>query len=70
MGRMIDEEDLKRKINSLLLVFLELDVFSSMLPSMPKGEIVRRIVGSMNDNDIPMGDYCRYVTMMIGYIHD
>ena len=27
LGRMIDEEDLKRKINSLLLVFLDLDVF-------------------------------------------
>ena len=34
------------------LVFLELGCFSSMLPSMPKGEIV-----SMNFDDIPMGEY-------------
>ena len=43
--------------------------FSSMFSSMPKGEIVRRLVGSMNADDIPMGEYCRYVTMMICYIH-
>ena len=28
------------------------------------------IVGSMNVDDIPMGEYCIYVTMMICYIHD
>ena len=57
MGRMmIDEEDLKRKVNSLLkLLFFGTRCFSSMLASMPKGEIVR----SMNVDDIPMGKYCR-----------
>ena len=63
---MIEEEELKRKMNNLLLVFLELDVSSSMLPSMPKGEIF----GIMNVDDIPMGEYYRYVTMIICYIHD
>ena len=33
-------------------LFLELRCFSSMLPSMPKGEIV-----SMNADHIPMGEY-------------
>ena len=54
MGGMIDEEDLKRKINSLVSI-LGTRCFSSMFPSMPKGEIV----GSMNVDDIPMGKYCR-----------
>ena len=62
---MIDEEDLKKKINSLVGI-LGTRCFSSMFPSMPKGEIV----ASMNTNDIPMGEYCIYVTMMICYIHD
>ena len=62
---MIDEEDLKRKINSLVGI-LGTRCFSSMFPSMPKGEIV----GSMNANDIPMWEYHRCVTMMICYIHD
>ena len=43
----------EKKINGLLLVFLELDVFLSMFPSMLKGEIV----ASMNFDDIPMGEY-------------
>ena len=34
------------------LVFLELRCFPSMLPSMPKGEIV-----SMNVDDVPTGEY-------------
>ena len=42
------------------LVFLELRCFSSMLPSMPKGEIV-----SMNVDDISMGEYCRAMTCCI-----
>ena len=36
------------------LVFLELRCFSSVLPSMPKGEIV-----SMNGDAIIMRKYCR-----------
>ena len=40
------------KMAELNLVFLELRFFSSMLPSMLKGDIV-----SMNADDIPMGDY-------------
>ena len=46
---LIDEEELKRLYT---WYSWNLDVFSSMLPSMPKGEIV-----SMNANDIPMGEY-------------
>ena len=44
------------------LVFLELRFFSSMLPSMPKGEII-----SMNVDAIIMGEYCR---TLIWCIHD
>ena len=40
------------------LVFLEHRCFSSMFPSMPKGEIV-----SMNADDITMGVYCHVVFM-------
>ena len=49
--------------------------FSSMLPSIPKGEIVR----SMNVDDIPMQENCRnmikslsrwYVTFMIVFVID
>ena len=58
---MIDEEDCL----SFVGIF-GTRCFSSMLPSMLKGEIV----GSMNADDIPMGEYCRYVTMVICYIHD
>ena len=61
MGRMIDEDDLKSKMNNLLLVLLELDVFHLCCHQCQ--------VGSMNVDDIPMGEYCRYVTMMICYIH-
>ena len=56
---MIDEEYLKRKINNLLHVgIFGTRCFSSMLPSMPKGEIV----GSMNTDAIPIGEYCRNMT--------
>ena len=44
---LIDEED-------VYLIFLELRCFSSMLPSMPKGEIV-----SMNVDAITMGEHCK-----------
>ena len=44
-GEKVDEEE-------IYLVFLELRCFSSMLPLMPKGEIV-----SMNVDDITMGEY-------------
>jgi hypothetical protein len=59
---LIEEEDLKRKImvivqwsscnKDIYLVFMELRCFSSMLPSIPKGKIVR-----MNAGDITMGGY-------------
>ena len=44
---LIDEED-------VYLVFLELRCFSSMLPSMPNGDII-----SMNVDAITMGEHCR-----------
>ena len=44
----IDEEDLK----ICILGILKIQMFSSMLPSMLKGEIV-----SMNIDDITMGEY-------------
>ena len=44
---LIDEED-------VYLVFLELRCFSSMLPSMPKGDIA-----SMNVDATTMGEHCR-----------
>ena len=37
------------------LVFLEFRWFSSMFPSMPKGEIV-----SMNADGIPLGEYPKH----------
>lgn len=40
-GRMIDEEDLKRKINSLLqLVFMELDVFHLYCHQCQRGRLL------------------------------
>ena len=71
-GWMIDEEDLKERIT---VGILGTRCFSSMLPSMPKGEII----GSINDNDIPRGEYCGkkisslswwYVTFMIVFVID
>ena len=69
---MIDEEDLKRKVDSLLqLVFLELDVFHLCCHmSWYSLTLDALIIGNINIDDIPMGEYCRYVTMMISYIHD
>ena len=55
---LIDEEDLKIYV----LGILGATCFSSMLPSMPKGEIV-----SMNADYIPMGEYhkkCYYDDML------
>ena len=55
---MIDEEDLKRKDEQSFVGILGTRCFSSMLPSMPKGgivrkgEIVRRLVASMNADDM------------------
>ena len=54
----INEEDLRRCAIATIeynLVFLELRCFSSMFPSMPKGEIV-----SMNANDNTLGEYPKY----------
>ena len=60
----------EKNLNNLFVGILGTRCFQSMFPSMPKGEIVRRLVGNMNADDIPMGEYCRYVTIMIYYIHD
>ena len=54
------EENEARFENIVYLVFLELRFFSTMFPSMPKGEIV-----SMNADDIIMGEYCRTLTCCI-----
>ena len=43
-GRMIDEEDLRSKMNSIFVGILGTRCFSSMLPSMPKGEMVARFL--------------------------
>ena len=56
---MIDEEDLK----IYTLGILGTRFFSSMLPSMPKGEIV-----SMNID--VMGEYCRNLIMIVFVIDD
>ena len=48
IGKKIEHDE------DVYLVFLELRCFSSMLPSMPKGEIV-----SMNADAITMGENCR-----------
>ena len=43
---MIDDEDLKSKMNNLFVHILGTRCFSSMFPSMPKGEIVTRLLRS------------------------
>lgn len=47
------------------LVFLKLRFFSSMLPSMPKGEIF-----SMNDDVIPLGEYPKNWRALTCCIHE
>ena len=47
------------------LVFLELRFFSSMFPSMPKGEIV-----SMNSNDTTLGECAKHWRVLTCCIHD
>ena len=58
---LIDEEDLK----ICILDILELRCFSSMLPSMPKGEIV-----SMNADDTILGVYPKHWRVLTCCIHD
>ena len=42
LGRMFDEEDLKRKVNSIwLLVFLELDVFHLCFHQCQRGRLLK-----------------------------
>ena len=46
------------------LVFVELTYFSSMVPSMPKRDIV-----SMNFDDTTLGEYPKHWRVLTCYIH-